>query len=151
MKNAVALALSFSLAVLPASAVTASPLIPVAAAKAVFARAHALCGADDGRLWGVSLCGPLMLADPRTHAALSNVPVPGAERVAGLYRFTLPREAPVSDTWFDYEGIRLQSVIGPTCADQGRHFNAFKKWPFAAQSASSSRWTSLSPGSPQPA
>jgi hypothetical protein len=113
LRNAVALALSFSIAMLPAWAITTSPPIPVTAAGPVFARAHALCSADGGRLWGLSLCGPLMLADPQTHAAISNVPVPGAERVGGFYRFTLPRGAPISDTWFQYEGIRFAQVIWP--------------------------------------
>ncbi len=100
-------------ATLPASAKYFTPHIPVAAASAVFARAHTLCSKDDGRLWGISLCGPLMLADPRTHAAISNVPVPGARRAGVFYRFTLPSNAAISDTWTEYEGIRFAQVIWP--------------------------------------
>lgn len=98
---------------LPALAAASSSGIPVKAASAVFARAHALCSADGGRLWGISLCGPLIFADPRTHAAIANVPVPGATRIRGLYRFTLPAGIGVSDTWLQYRGIRFAEIMWP--------------------------------------
>jgi hypothetical protein len=111
MKDAFALALFLTM--LPVAGAAAAPAIPVTAAGAVFARAQALCSADGGHLWGLSLCGPLMLADPQTHAAVSNVPVAGAERVGALYRLTLPLNAPISDTPFDFHGIRFAQVIWP--------------------------------------
>lgn len=39
---------------------------PVSGARAVFSQAQSLCEADRGRLWGASLCGPIMLVDPNT-------------------------------------------------------------------------------------
>lgn len=110
MKNAVLMSL---LALLPVVDATAAAPIPVAAAGRVFARAHALCSADGGRLWGVSLCGPLMLADPRTHAAIANVAVPGAERRGAYYRFMLPSDAPIGNAPFEYEGIRFAQIMWP--------------------------------------
>ncbi len=89
------------------------PTIPLAAASAVFERAHALCSADDGRLWGISLCGPLMLVDPRTHAAIANVHIAGAEQTGAYYRFTLPVDAPIANAPFEYAGIRWAQVIWP--------------------------------------
>ncbi|MHB8230478.1 MAG: hypothetical protein ACYDG0_06775 [Vulcanimicrobiaceae bacterium] len=112
MKGAVAFA--SLLTMLPVADATASmPPIPVEAASVVFARAHALCNADGGGLWGLSLCGPLMLADPQTHAAIANVSVPGAERVGAYYRFTLPADAPIANAPFEYDGIRWAQVIWP--------------------------------------
>ncbi len=111
MKSAVVLA--SLLTALPAGAAAASTPIPVARAGIVFARAHALCGADGGRLWGLSLCGPLMLADPRTRAAIANVPVPGAQRAGAYYRFTLPADTPIANAPFEYEGIRFAQVMWP--------------------------------------
>ncbi|MGA7541225.1 MAG: hypothetical protein WBW93_20885 [Steroidobacteraceae bacterium] len=105
MKNSVAL--TSLLALLLATGAAAPPPIPVAAASAVLARAHALCSADGGRLWGVSLCGPLMLADPQTHDAIANVQVPGAVRSGAYYRFTLPVDAPIANAPFEYDGIAL--------------------------------------------
>ncbi|MGH8297928.1 MAG: hypothetical protein ACRES6_01440 [Steroidobacteraceae bacterium] len=110
MKNAV---LASLLTLLPAAAVAAAAPIPVAAASRVFARAQALCSADGGHLWGVSLCGSLMLADPQTHAAIANVPVPGAEHTGPFYRFTLPTDAPIANAPFEYDGIRFAQVTWP--------------------------------------
>ncbi len=107
------LVLASLVAMLPAAAAAAAPAIPVAAAGAVFARARALCSADGGRLWGVSLCGPLMLADPATHAAIASVPVPGAERSGAYYRFTLPPSEPIANAPFEYDGIRFAQVTWP--------------------------------------
>ncbi len=112
MKGAAALA--SLLTVLPVASATAGvPPVPVKAASVVFARAHALCSADGGRLWGVTLCGPLMLADPLTHAAIANVPVPGAKRVDVYYRFTLPADAQIANAPFQYGGIRWAQVTWP--------------------------------------
>lgn len=61
-----AVVLALLLTILPLAGAEAGPAIPTGAASRIFARAHALCSADGGDLWGVSLCGPLMLADPKT-------------------------------------------------------------------------------------
>ncbi len=111
MNGAVVLAALMML--LPATNAAAARPIPVAAASAVFAHAHALCSADGGRLWGVSLCGPLMLADPRTGAAITNVPVPGAQRAGAFYRLTLARSEPIANAPFEYKGIRFAQVTWP--------------------------------------
>ena len=101
------------LTVVVQSAAASAPSIPVVAAAAVFARAHALCAADGGRLWGVSLCGPLMLADPRTGAAITNTSVPGARRVGAYYLLTLARNEPIANAPFEYEGVRFAQVTWP--------------------------------------
>ncbi|MHB8404551.1 MAG: hypothetical protein ACYDCJ_03915 [Gammaproteobacteria bacterium] len=111
MKNVIVLA--SLLMMLQAKNAAAAPPIPVTAARVVFAHAHALCGADRGRLWGISLCGPLMLADPRTGAAITNVPVVGAKRSGAYYRLTLAPSEPIADAPFEYEGIRFAQVIWP--------------------------------------
>lgn len=94
-----------------------APAIPLAGANAVFAKAHALCEADNGRLWGISLCGPLMLADPQTHQAVANTPVAGAIKDDGLYRLTLPANFPISDAPAQYGGMRWAMVRWPLAAD----------------------------------
>ncbi len=106
-------ALAAMLTMIATAAAAAAPPIPVAAARVIFARRHALCSADGGRLWGVSLCGPLMLADPKTHAAIANVRLPGAERVGAYYRFTLPANLPIANAPFEYDGIRFAQVMWP--------------------------------------
>lgn len=109
------------LAMLPVVGATTLPSIPTAGASHVFARAHALCSADGGRLWGVSLCGPLMLVDPKTHAAIANVPVPGATRSGSLYRFTVPANAQIGNDAFEYGGTRFAEFKWPLKGDADKH------------------------------
>ena len=45
-------------------------------AQEYFKEAQALCERDGGRLWGVSLCAPLVIADPRTHTLATSQPAP---------------------------------------------------------------------------
>ena len=87
------------------------------AAAAAFAEAHSLCTADDGRLWGVSLCGPMMFVDPQTHGAVANGPVAGGVRDGSLYRFTLPADMGTSNTSLQYDGTRWTMIRWPLTAD----------------------------------
>src|SRR5262249_39825021 len=45
-------------------------------AKRYFEEARMLCERDAGRLWGVSLCGPLVIFDPATGTRATNQPEP---------------------------------------------------------------------------
>lgn len=87
--------------------------IPLSDASAIFARRDALCRADDGRLWGVSLCGPLIVADPQTQAAVANRPVTGARREGALYAFSLPAGFPIANAPAQYDGRRWAMVTYP--------------------------------------
>ena len=49
-------------------------------AEAYFKEAAAICQRDGGRLWGVSLCGPIVIADARTGTIATSEPAPAAER-----------------------------------------------------------------------
>ena len=55
-------------------------------AQEYFKEAQALCERDGGRLWDVSLCAPLVIADQRTHTLATSQPAPDAPwpRVLGL-------------------------------------------------------------------
>src|SRR5262245_31513923 len=48
-------------------------------AEAYFKEAATICQRDGGRLWGVSLCGPMVFADARTRTLATNQPRPTAE------------------------------------------------------------------------
>jgi hypothetical protein len=45
-------------------------------AKRYFEEASKLCERDAGRLWGVSLCGPMVIFDPATGARATSQPEP---------------------------------------------------------------------------
>jgi hypothetical protein len=55
-------------------------------AEAFFKEAAAMCQRDAGRLWGVSLCGPMVFADARTRTLATSQPRPTEEqpRVLGF-------------------------------------------------------------------
>ena len=55
-------------------------------AQEYFKEAQALCERDGGRLWGVSLCGPMVIADLKTHTLATSQPAPDGAwpRVLGL-------------------------------------------------------------------
>jgi hypothetical protein len=62
-------------AVIPASA-----QVDQARAEQYFKEAQALCERDGGRLWGVSLCGPMVIADAATGTIATSQPAPAGER-----------------------------------------------------------------------
>jgi hypothetical protein len=49
-------------------------------AQEYFKEAHALCARDGGRLWGVSLCGPMVIADAATGTVATSQPAPAGDR-----------------------------------------------------------------------
>jgi hypothetical protein len=49
-------------------------------AQAFFKEAQALCERDGGRLWGVSVCAPMVIADRRTQTFATSQPAPEAPR-----------------------------------------------------------------------
>lgn len=98
-------------------AVTPGVVIPAEAAAKILERANALCTADNARLWGVSLCVPVMLADPNSLQAVGNRDVPGASRDDGVFRFALPPKTQVSDTPFAYDGKHWAQIVWPVYGD----------------------------------
>jgi len=55
-----------------------------ARAATYFAEAAALCAREGGRLWGVSLCGPIVIADATSRSFATSEPAPSAPRPAAL-------------------------------------------------------------------
>jgi hypothetical protein len=53
-------------------------------AEAYFKEAATICQRDGGRLWGVSLCGPMVFADARTRTLATNQPRPTGEQPRSL-------------------------------------------------------------------
>jgi hypothetical protein len=51
-------------------------------AQQFFKEVEALCDRDGGRLWGVSLCGPMVIGDMRTQTFATSRPAPDAPRPA---------------------------------------------------------------------
>ena len=49
-------------------------------AQTYFDEAAAICERDGGRLWGVSLCGPMVFADARTRTIATSQSPPAGEQ-----------------------------------------------------------------------
>lgn len=63
-----------------AAAAPAAAQVDSARASAWFDEAAVLCAAEGGRLWGMSLCGPMVFADAATGTIAANRPAPDAPR-----------------------------------------------------------------------
>lgn len=99
-----------------APAAAQDPLIAASAA----AELTDMCRADAGRLWGVDLCGPLMIVDPSTRRAWTSQPdgfgllqQTGAGWVGGL-----PEGVPVANTTIEWAGVRWIQVMAPLPQNQ---------------------------------
>lgn len=66
--------------------------IDQARAAGYFDEAEILCEREGGRLWGVSLCGPMVFADAATHSVATNQPPPVGNRPALLGIVNAPIE-----------------------------------------------------------
>jgi hypothetical protein len=83
------------------------------------AELHNICHADRSRLWGASLCGPLLVADPQTRLAWASE----ADRDGVLARQgagwvgVLPNGIGIANTSTDWAGVRWIMIMGPLPAD----------------------------------
>ena len=91
-----------------------------AAVSAAIQDYRTACHGDNGRLWGRSLCGPLILFDPATRwAAASDSPPEGSFQQNGtVFLGQAPDAVPYANTGFDWAGQRWASVILPLPTDR---------------------------------
>ncbi len=87
-------------------------------AQEYFREAQALCERDSGRLWGVSVCGPMVIADRRTQTIATSRPAPEGPRPQLLGLVNAPIEwggatwgAYVWDYFIDREPRRRNELI----------------------------------------
>lgn len=89
--------------------------IDLAAARVVFTDYQTLCREEAGRLWGASLCGPLILVDPGTRDAVANTAGNrGGLRPDGdMFVARLPEDQLIANTSVEYDGVRWTMVLWP--------------------------------------
>jgi hypothetical protein len=97
------------------------PAIPLAEAKAAFEDAAALCAADQGGLWGVSLCGPMMVVDRDSRFVVANQADELGKLAAqgGVFTGELPRDENIANTTMTWAGVRWVQLGWPLPADRG--------------------------------
>ena len=97
------------------SAPAGAESIDLAKARSYIAERQALCDADRGRLWGKSLCGPILFADDASREVAASQAGQGdalAPR-GGLFIGRLPAAIPVSNTATDWDGIHWSMLEWP--------------------------------------
>ena len=100
----------------PALAQTSStPPLDGARALDYFAQIDSLTRRDGGRLWGLSLAGPILLVDRASRAVVANQPDTEGRLLAdgAIFRGTLPADQNVANTAFNWGGRRWTMVALP--------------------------------------
>ena len=120
--------------------------INLAEARAAFQLAQKLWDADQGKLWGTSLRGPLIFVEPRSRRAVANVAyAEGLLKADGeLFTGTLPSQIPVANFSVKWAGVTWIMVMwplprdaaqGPGGAPQGDVSSAASSAPSTVRSA----------------
>ncbi|MGA7833404.1 MAG: hypothetical protein WCA21_20820 [Terracidiphilus sp.] len=96
--------------------------IPSETARTYYAEAHALCEADHGDLWGISLCGPMMFVDPKSHFIVANqADANGALKASdGVFTGSLPAVLNVTNSPFEWSGVRWTMMVWPLPLEEGQ-------------------------------
>ena len=99
---------------------------------------RAMCEADRARLWGVDLCGPLIVADPGNRMAWASQPdQAGVFRSYGVgYYGTLPAGVPIANATVNWDGVQWIMVMAPLPQDaiERRVLIAHEAWHRAQNS-----------------
>lgn len=91
-------------------AVTLAASIDLTVAERTLRELERLCAADGGRLWGRSLCGPVVVADPKTREAVTL-----ADGEIGTAR--LPESIGIANTAVEWDGRRWTMVTVPASGE----------------------------------
>ncbi|WP_449252417.1 hypothetical protein [Brevundimonas naejangsanensis] len=112
--------LAAALLLFSATGVAAGAQPEAAPAMAAFEQARSLCEADGGRTWGVSLCGPMLIADPATRgviASMDGLETP-LERDGTVFRGRLPDAVPIANTAVRWNGRVWTMLVAPLPKDE---------------------------------
>lgn len=121
------LSLTFLAVVLLAQSTGSAQSSPIdtALASQYFQEAQALCSQDNGKLWGKSLCGPMLFVDRKTRTVVANQP--DAEglltRSGNVFVGTLPAKVNIANTVIDWAGVKWTMIIFPLPEDRYRRAN----------------------------
>jgi hypothetical protein len=96
--------------------------IKLDAARQQFRAAQEICGRDAGRLWGVSLCGPILLVDPQSRQVVANLQDgEGVLKKNGdVFTGSLPASVNISNTPTQWAGVLWTQLIWPLPEDSSR-------------------------------
>ncbi len=117
--QAAGMAICLLVVALPAPLRAADDAIDLAVAARAFADRSAECAIDGGRLWGVSLCGPMVFVDPASREAVANEASAAMHTAArgGVFVGSLPADVIVENTATTIGGERWSMVMWPLPRD----------------------------------
>jgi len=94
--------------------------IDTALAHQYFDEAEQICRADNGKLWGVSLCAPILFVDRKTRLIVANKA--DAEnhltKDGNVFTGHLPERVNIANTAIDWAGTRWAMIIWPLPEDK---------------------------------
>ncbi len=91
-------------------------------ASQYFLEARQICNRDGGKLWGVSLCAPLLFVDPKTRIVVANQADKEGNltKEADVFVGKLPTKINVANTSIEWAGVEWAMIILPLPADKFR-------------------------------
>jgi len=93
--------------------------IPIAEARRIFAEAKVICASDNGRLWGVSLDGPIMFVDGATHRIVANRPDKEGRLKPqdGVFVGSISKDQNLANTDVHWSGTHWTQILWPLPKD----------------------------------
>jgi hypothetical protein len=90
-----------------------------------FQEAQAICSRDNGKLWGISLCGPMLLVDPHTRTVMANqADLEGLLTKNGDVQVgKLPANVNIANTATEWAGVKWTMLLLPLPEDKYRRAN----------------------------
>jgi len=135
MRNLNILVIITLLAILPLlqnRAVAQSSPIDITLATQYFQEANDLCSRDNGKLWGVSLCAPMLFVDRKTRSVITNQADKESilTKDGNVFVGKLPPKVNIANTATEWAGVKWTMVIFPLPEDKIRRANllAHEMW-----------------------
>ena len=93
--------------------------IPQGKAKDYFREAERLCGLDNGKLWGVSTCGPILFVDPKTREVVASQQDRNGllRRDGDVWVGQLPNSENIANTAVEWSGTYWSEMFWPLPED----------------------------------
>lgn len=78
-----------------------------------FQEAQALCNRDDGKLWGISLCAPMLFVDPKTRTTVANQADKESvlTKDGNVFVGKLPAKVNIANTAIEWAGVKWSMMI----------------------------------------
>ena len=115
MKRFCLLIIPVLLTIMPLRSGTAAQITPIDTTLAYqyFQEAQALCSRDNGKLWGISLCGPMLFADPKTRTVVTNLADKEGvlSKQGNVFVGKLPAKLNIANTSFEWAGVKWSMII----------------------------------------